>query len=71
VIKELRKSKIVYDLARNTVNSMKKMSKDNKVHFHSNENSKHMEHFLLRKGFEAFNLGDIEKKEKKARRKVG
>lgn len=71
VIKELRKSKIVYDLARNTVDSIKKMSKDNKVHFHSNENSKHMEHFLLRKGFEAFNLGDIEKKEKKARRKVG
>lgn len=57
VIKELRKSRIIYDLAKLTIDSIKEYGK-NEVYYHSNENSKNMEHFLLRKGLTPIDINN-------------
>ena len=67
VIKELRKSRIIYDLAKLTIDSIKEYGKK-EVHYHSNENSKNMEHFLLRKGLTPIDINN--KKELKKDNKI-
>ncbi len=59
VITELRKTKWIYKLAEETVKGLRELSEDPNIYYHSNENSKSMEHYLLKKGFIINDLREI------------